>query len=299
MEIDKEYQKRIEDIAVEGEDFANSAMKDVYLEQKDALDELHKMIGKMYIDYAQDGFLNLDLEQKSKITDDIKTHLKEMGIRLAESEVSVVSGVLASVFATTYYKSAYTLESGMKTNIKFNILRPEFIDKAVQTKFKDEMFSDRIWANKADMIDELQSSIIDAMHGNVSIDKVGRNIRDTFNVSAYESRRLVNTETARIKSQAQEQIGLDSGVKQVIFSATLDAKTCSECASLDGNVYNIDDPNKPEIPLHPNCRSYYINVPYAGWSPTQRRENIKNKDGKKEVIDYTNYASWAKDKGIL
>lgn len=294
MGINKDYQKKIEDIKVEGEDFANSAMKDVYFEQKEALDELHKAVAKIYIDHAKDGLLNLNTTQKNQIISDIKEKLKAMGIKLGKSEVAQVTSILGSVFATTYYKNAFVLDSGLKGSVKFNILKSEFVDNAVNQEYKGEKFSDRIWKNKADMIDVLQSSIIDAMKGNVHLDKVGRNISETFNSTAYESQRLVMTETARIQSQAQDQIGMDSGCKEQMYTATLDGKTALECAALDGKIYDINDPEKVVPPEnHPNCRCVLINVPYAGWNPTARKDNET-----KDIIDYKDYASWAKSKGI-
>jgi len=64
MAINKDYQKKIEDIKVQGEDFASSAMKDVYIEQKEALDMIHSYIGKLYIDNSKDGLLVLTTAQK-------------------------------------------------------------------------------------------------------------------------------------------------------------------------------------------------------------------------------------------
>lgn len=290
--LNPQYRKKIEDIKIEGEDFANNAMQDVYSEQKQALDEVHKMVAKIYIDYAVAGLLVLTSAQKGKILSDFKKKLKEMGLNLGQSEIDKVTSILGNVFKDTYYKNAFVLDSGLKVNLKFNILNQKAVDKAVNQEFKGEMFSDRIWKNKADMIDLLQSSIIEAMKGNIHLDKVGRNIRDTFNASAYESKRLVMTETARIQSQAQEKIGLDSGCKQVMWSATLDNKTAPEDASLDGKVWGINE-DHPIPPLHPNCRCVLINVPYASWSPTARKDNQT-----KDIIDYTDYASWAKSKGI-
>lgn len=289
-----QYQKKIEDIKVEGEDSANIAMKDVYLEQKAALDELHNMVGKIYIDHSKDGFLTLSTTQKNNITANFKAKLKAMGINLGQSEIAKVTEILGAVFATTYYKNAFTLESGMKTNIKFNLLKQEFVDSAVMTEFKGEMFSDRIWKNKSSMIDKLQFSIIEAMKGNMTIDKIGRDIRDTFNVTAYESQRLVNTETARIQTQATDEIAKSTGIDQQMYSATLDGKTSPECAALDGKIYDVNDPEKVVPPEnHPSCRCVLVNIPYAGWSPTARKDNQT-----KDIIDYTNYADWAKSKGI-
>ena len=57
--------------------------------------------------------------------------------------------------------------------------------------------------------------------------------------------------------------------KQVLWSATLDMLTCPECADLDGKVWGINE-DRPEPPLHQNCRCCLISIPYAGWKPTQR-----------------------------
>jgi len=292
MKIDKEYQKKVEQIKVDGENYADSAMKDVHIEQAAALDALHKTIGKIYIDHAKDGFLILTAAEKNAIASQTTKHLKDMGLKLGTSEVKKVADILENVFKDTYYKNIFTLESGMTVNLKFPILKKEFVDAAVNAKYKDELFSDRIWTNKADMIDKLQSSITDAMKGNTTIDKVGRELRDTFNTTAYESRRLVQTETARVQTQASEEMAQATGVEQVMWSATLDNKTADEDAELDGKTWGINE-DHPEPPLHPDCRCCLINVPYDGWSPTQRKDNET-----KEVIDYTNYADWAKDKNI-
>jgi hypothetical protein len=72
----------------------------------------------------------------------------------------------------------------------------------------------------------------------------------------------------------------------------LDMKTAPEDAELDGKIWGINE-DHPEPPLHPDCRCELINVPYAGWNPSARKDNETGK-----IIAYTNYADWAKDKGI-
>lgn len=290
--VDPVYQKKIEDIKVAGETYADDAMKGIYVEQRAAMDEIHALIGKAYIQHSKDGLMVLTTTQQKQLNNTMKAKLKAMGLSLGQSEVDKVTSTLAEVFSATYYKNAFVMESGLKVNLKFNILKKEFIDAAVNAKYKGEFFSDRIWTNKADLIDTLQSSIVKAMKGDMTIDRIGRDIRDRFNVTAYDSQRLVQTETARIQTQASKQIGLDTGVEEVMWSATLDMKTAPEDAALDGKVWGINE-DHPEPPLHPSCRCALINVPYAGWSPTARKDNESGK-----VIAYTNYEDWAKDKGV-
>lgn len=288
--VDPVYQKKIEQIKVDGEEYADEEMKPVYADQKKSLDALHTIVGAMFIKYAIDGLLKMNASQKASIG--IKDILQMMGKKLADSEVEKVTFILKAVYKDTYYKNAYTMESGMKVNLKFNILKKEFVNAAVDMEYKGELFSDRIWKNKAGMIDKLQVGLIDAMKGNVTIDKIGRQIRDQFNVTAYESSRLVRTETSRIQTQASYDIGINTGVEQVMWEATLDGKTCAEDAELDGKIWGINE-DHPECPTHPNCRCNLVNVPYAGWSPSARKDNETGK-----IIAYTNYEDWAKDKGI-
>ena len=288
--MDKKYRKLIENIFVENEVYTDEEMKIVYQQQKKELDALNVMLGAIFIKYGIDGLLKMSDSQKADVG--IKTILKNMGKKLGDNEVAKVTDILRNVFKDTYYKNAYTMQKGMKIELKFNLIKKEFIDAAVNRKFKDELFSDRIWANKADMIDKLQNSLVDAMQGNTTIDKVGRDIKNTFNVTAYESQRLVRTENARIQTQASYDIGVSSGVEQVMWSATLDNKTADEDASLDGQVWGINEEH-PEPPLHPSCRCNLVNIPFSGWSPTQRRDNET-----KEIIDYKTYDTWLKGKGV-
>ncbi|WP_312970857.1 minor capsid protein [Acinetobacter gerneri] len=52
--------------------------------------------------------------------------------------------------------------------------------------------------------------------------------------------------------------------------ATLDGRTCKTCANLDGNVYSINDPAKPNFPIHPNNRTTYVGVGKDGDLPGKR-----------------------------
>lgn len=48
------------------------------------------------------------------------------------------------------------------------------------------------------------------------------------------------------------------GYAYVKVVATLDGRTCKYCASIDGDVYSIDDPKRPRFPVHPNNRTTYV-----------------------------------------
>lgn len=62
---------------------------------------------------------------------------------------------------------------------------------------------------------------------------------------------VYNTANAEV---ARENADLLSGVR---WSATLDMDTCPDCAALDGQDWEVEDPH-PEPPLHPNCRCVLV-----------------------------------------
>lgn len=50
---------------------------------------------------------------------------------------------------------------------------------------------------------------------------------------------------------------IDEGVK-IIFHTEDDDRVCAECEEHDGEEYEVDDPTRPSLPIHPNCRCYFV-----------------------------------------
>lgn len=293
-EVNPEYRKAIEQIKIDADNYADEQMQTTYKNQKDHLDELHKFIGLMYIKYAVDGLLNkLTPQQRRNITGNVDSTLKSMAKDMGQTQVNNVTSILKHNYSDTYYKNAYVMDSGLKVNLKFDILKDEYIDAAVNNPVDGEIFSKRIWNNTASVADMLKQAIVDAMNGDTTIDAIGKAIQDIFNVNAYDAMRLVNTENTRVQNQAIDDIGQSTGCAKQMYSATIEGNTCPECGALDGQIFDIDDDSKPEIPEHPNCRCLYINVPFADWKPTKRKDNET-----KDIIDYEDYDQWLKDKEI-
>lgn len=67
-----------------------------------------------------------------------------------------------------------------------------------------------------------------------------------------------------IRSHVANQAYLDSykkiGFEYVRFVSVLDGRTSKLCASLDGTIWEINDPSKRVPPLHPHCRSILVPV---------------------------------------
>lgn len=53
----------------------------------------------------------------------------------------------------------------------------------------------------------------------------------------------------------------DSSKKEMVrFVSESGPHTCAECSDNDGKLFHIDDPDLPQLPMHPNCRCKYVSA---------------------------------------
>jgi SPP1 gp7 family putative phage head morphogenesis protein len=250
-------------------------------------DNIKQLIAELFMQYGNDGKVNVSDIPK------IERHIQEEIRNIAVSEVAIVTTILATLFAHAYYRTAYEIEKSIGVAISFSLLRKEVIDEIVNYNWSGTEYSQRIWDNTNALVKALRTELYLGIQQGESIDKIAKRIDKQFNSKAYQSQRLIRTETARVISSAQEKIYKDSGVvKKLQWVATLEGNTCEQCSRLDGKQFDLDDETKPSPPRHPNCRCCFIGV-VEGYDPTKRKDNET-----KQVIDYQNYDEWAKSKGI-
>lgn len=76
--------------------------------------------------------------------------------------------------------------------------------------------------------------------------------------------RTVRTVRSHVVNQAYLNTFNKIGFEYVRFVSVLDGRTTKLCASLDGSVWEVNDPAKRVPPLHPNCRSILVPVEKDG-----------------------------------
>lgn len=92
----------------------------------------------------------------------------------------------------------------------------------------------------------------------------GREIRDRIDkIGKTRSTTLARTETINAHAESTltryEQQGIEEVVGKAEFLTAQDDRVCDQCASLEGNTYDIDDA-RGVIPQHPRCRCTWIPV---------------------------------------
>ncbi len=84
---------------------------------------------------------------------------------------------------------------------------------------------------------------------------IARQLRDQLSIPLSRALRISRTETIRIYNQAALENYKANGdvVQEWEWSAAVGARTCDECAEINGKRFALDDEQQPP-PLHPNCR---------------------------------------------
>jgi len=287
-----DLQKEILAIREAAEKKSDKNMKPILQAYKRSLNEVRTEIAQLYVKYAVDGKLQMSKQQRYTFLKNLEKQLIEQAKVLGNIDLEHTTKILNEIYQDSYYQTAYVLDKGVEVVKDFALLNPKMIETVVCAKFEGATYSSRIWENKELLVKSLRKQIENGIIQGHSIDKMSKAIKNQFGSSAYQSKRLIHTEMARVVSEAQNKIYQDSGIIQkVIYDATLDNKTSNICRDLDGKIFDINS-SYPKPPQHPNCRSAIIPI-VDGWNPRTKRDNIT-----KEIIPYKVYDEWAKDKGI-
>jgi SPP1 gp7 family putative phage head morphogenesis protein len=110
---------------------------------------------------------------------------------------------------------------------------------------------------------QLQSILLGGLMRGEGVAAVARAVRAAIGGTRTQAERIVRSEYVRISAQstlltAQRNAALLDGVQ---WLATLDARTCLQCAELDGRIWK--DSSSAPLPVastHPNCRCVLVPI---------------------------------------
>lgn len=173
---------------------------------------------------------------------DIRNRLRAMQEVQAQQQITQLRQLLESCSTAIF------------TNYNYNFGQKDVI-KAVDMRYKGRKFSDRIWKNERKVHNDLYKELRKFIDGKTSINAIRGKILKIFDNGQYNTRRLVNTEVARVASYSFDRFCKETGVKRVRRNAELDKRTCPHCEREHNKEYKFKD--KPELPEHPLCRCFY------------------------------------------
>ena len=238
MYSNKEVQDFVESLYNNADEELNST----YRQKKESRDELLQAIGMILLSYT---IANDVLSLSKSDYDKEYILLYKLIKKLTKGDIKQIQDNTTKI-----------LESTVKSTFNFYSYNHDLkeVEKIINQNFKGKHFSSRVWENEQEVAKKLTQQCQDFLRGKINVNQIAKEIKDTYNTSAYNAKRLAETEVSRCHIGAFERFCKETGVKKVIRNAILDNRTCTDCAEHDGEIYDID--KIPEIP-HPMCRCFY------------------------------------------
>lgn len=208
---------------------------------------------------------------------------------------------LKKIIPEAYYHTIFDIAQGTGVQPMFSAVNPRLIDKIINEDWSGQNYSKRIWSNTDALAEKIREVLTEAAMSGESIYKTSRKLSEAFNTAAYNSQRLIRTETTYACNQAEMLSYKELDIDRYEFVATLDTRTSTICQKLDGQIFETKDAQAGKnLPaMHPNCRS--TTIPYFEDSRPQFRA-AKDENGKNiRVPASMKYPEWYKkyidDKG--
>ena len=117
-----------------------------------------------------------------------------------------------------------------------------------------DTFSSLIWTHYGELKANLDGLLSRALVNGEGANKLIADLRKATGASEFNARRLIVTETARVRTEVQKTALQQAGVVYYEYMA-LGANPCTDCADLDGQKFPVDDmkPGQNAPPMHPFC----------------------------------------------
>ncbi len=181
--------------------------------------------------------------------------------------------VLGENYTDGYYRTIYDIQNRFGYSSMFATVNDRIVENAVSYPWSGANFSDRLWKQKADLLNQLRETLTTGFIRGESVQDMARRIVKRLEVSQSNALRLIRTESSHIHNVAELDAYRECGFEEYEFMASLGEQTCEVCGRLDGKRFKLNDKqygvNFP--PLHPNCRCTTI-----AFDPDDNLEDMKS-----------------------
>ena len=250
------FEKVVADIAAAQYDKSNAMMRKIKLAYSSSLDTLNLQLLDLYEKMLRDGVVSpltlYKMDRYITLFNKIKQETESLGI----AEKTVMFDGFKNMYTNTFQKTNEAI------GLTYSYLPQPQIDKVLAVKWQGRNFSDSIWSNKELLFEKLDKQIIQTISLGQSKDEAVKVIKDVMNTGFANADRLVRTEALFFINQAQKDSYIQAGYTQYRFMAAKDERTCKDCMSRDGKIYNFAEAivgvNFP--PTHPNSRSTIVPI---------------------------------------
>lgn len=262
----------------------NQELNKIY---KDMMDECKRSINDFYTKYASENGITmaeakkraskLDIEEFSRkakryvkdkdFTKEANEAMKLYNLTMKVNRLELLKANLGLELAKGHSKIYQLFYKALKKRSIDEFKRQSGIlgktvqnntklaNSIVNASFHNATFSDRIWMHqdllKSDLNKLLQIGLIQGKNPKT----LATELRKRFNVKQSDAERLMQTELARVQTDAQKKSYIENGFDEYEYIACGSSDVCDTCKLMDGKVFKVKDmmPGLNAPPMHPRC----------------------------------------------
>ena len=154
----------------------------------------------------------------------------------------------------------------------------------VNASFHNATFSDRIWMHQDLLRNDINSLIQVGLIQGKNPRVLARELRRKFKVKKSDAERLMRTEMARARTDAQMREYEENGFGEYKYIACGGSDVCDVCKKMDGKVFSVKKimPGVNAPPMHPNCHCstapYIDEKKYYEWLDSYDQHHMSYND---------------------
>ena len=244
-------------------------------------------IARIILEYnVIDGVISINTAIKARLRKQLNEFIKEVFKTEYKGENAIVKDTLYNAAQDKYYSNCYLYSIGV--NYTLQPVKENILKKIISKKIKGKSYSDRIWSNKNKVAKQIRVEVDKFLNGKTDINSISGIISKKFDVNWNNSNRLVRDSIGRVQWDANKVWRKEHNINKVMWDATLDVKTCTDCQEYDSKIY--DSNNTPK--QHVMCRCELIPL-VKGWKPEEKWDNEN-----KQRISYKTYKEWLKEQDL-
>lgn len=302
MTIDKNF-RQAEKAA---EKLTRQAERELIKAYRESLKEIRAELAYAYEKYAIAGALTMaEMMKYGRLVKLEAAIAKEVAL-LTGTEARTTKKAIQKVFAESYYRAGWVLETGAEASLSFTLLKPQAVEAAILNPYDLITWPERIKDNARLLVRQIREEISRGIVQGYSYDKTARAVKERMDIGASKAIRIVQTETHRAQSQGTQAAFEEAAEKGLVFKrvwvSTLDGRTRDRHRVLDGQKVDHDQPFKMAgmQAMYPggfgiaemdiNCRCS-VRAEIEGMEPKLRRARDPA-TGKNVVISNITYEEW-------
>lgn len=212
---------------------------------RDTLNEVRREVGLLFERYAgPDGRLRMADVQKynrlGRTEEAIATAVSDLRLR----QVRMTKGLLIDLYKTTFYWTAFSVETALGADIGFTTLPTRAYEKAWENPLDRVGWPDRTREQAAVAVRQLREELATGIQQNKTYNQVTKALKDRLGMAAKRAERIVRTEGHRVRENARWESLDDAEEKGVEFIrrwlATLDEVTRDMHQDMDGREADVE-----------------------------------------------------------